>query len=435
MLSKNDRNEEKVLKLQSFARPPLPGGTYVLKTKLFTDAGKDGLKGMPSKFEAKEIKFQITAPRFGISTELIHSVYPLPGSTGDYQNTLPHIVLKRKTFCWERVIDGNKTNFDKPWVCLLVFTEEEVKLEQIKEMTTETFLKEDADVKVPILTLNEDEKIAKTKLKALELDMNLFKRVAPKLDEINFLAHNRQVNTNNKGNNDTNGDKGWYTTVVANRLPIKGITNYAFLVSIEGCTTYMEEPMIANDSRKLRLCLLHQWQFIDMDEKLEDVVKNLNNNVKPLTIELKEGANPTEHIKRCLDFGYAPINHIRRNDEKSVSWYRGPFVPLNAEHHAIKTYKNADQALRFDANTNMFDISYASAWQLGRLLALQDSSFSIALSNWKNAYKRDRPIKIAKDLLLKQNVNQELLSSFINDAESDEVLTDYLIELWNKNTK
>jgi hypothetical protein len=31
----------------------------------------------------------------------------------------------------------------------------------------------------------------------------------------------------------------------------------------------------------------------------------------------------------------------------------------------------------------MYDASYAAAWQLGRLISLQDRSFSVALYRWK----------------------------------------------------
>ncbi|MCK5237472.1 MAG: hypothetical protein KAR06_10865, partial [Deltaproteobacteria bacterium] len=45
----------------------------------------------------------------------------------------------------------------------------------------------------------------------------------------------------------------------------------------------------------------------------------------------------------------------------------------------------ADEAVRYDPETGMMDISYASAWQIGRLLALQDKEFSVSLYNWKRS--------------------------------------------------
>ena len=36
----------------------------------------------------------------------------------------------------------------------------------------------------------------------------------------------------------------------------------------------------------------------------------------------------------------------------------------------------------------MFDVSYAAAWELGRLLSLRDKSFSVALYHWKRAHKQ-----------------------------------------------
>ncbi len=36
----------------------------------------------------------------------------------------------------------------------------------------------------------------------------------------------------------------------------------------------------------------------------------------------------------------------------------------------------------------MFDVSYAAAWELGRLLALQNAHFSTELYKWKKQYGR-----------------------------------------------
>ena len=44
---------------------------------------------------------------------------------------------------------------------------------------------------------------------------------------------------------------------------------------------------------------------------------------------------------------------------------------------------SADELLRYDRHTGMFDVSLAAAWQLGRLLALADPELSVQIANWK----------------------------------------------------
>ena len=68
-----------------------------------------------------------------------------------------------------------------------------------------------------------------------------------------------------------------------------------------------------------------------------------------------------------------------------MSWYRGPLVPL--KYLKLETYPHlpsADAALRYDYQTGLLDASYAAAWQLGRLLALQNTHFAKSLYRYRN---------------------------------------------------
>ncbi len=88
-------------------------------------------------------------------------------------------------------------------------------------------------------------------------------------------------------------------------------------------------------------------------------------------------------VVRALEQGYSGVNHTLRIGEKTVSWYRGPLVPLQlAPNDPYRFYPYADQALRYDEN-RLFDVSYAAAWQLGRLLALQNRPFAQALKRYR----------------------------------------------------
>ncbi|MFL5800161.1 MAG: hypothetical protein ACJ8CR_00160, partial [Roseiflexaceae bacterium] len=47
--------------------------------------------------------------------------------------------------------------------------------------------------------------------------------------------------------------------------------------------------------------------------------------------------------------------------------------------------QTAGALVRYDPAIGMFDVSYAAAWELGRLLALQSKQLSVSLYNWKRA--------------------------------------------------
>lgn len=97
-----------------------------------------------------------------------------------------------------------------------------------------------------------------------------------------------------------------------------------------------------------------------------------------------------KEVRGALERGYVPLNHDfrsgRENDiftvDKTVSWCRGPLVPYRVERNLKLPAASADYLLRFDPSTGMLDVSYASAWMLGRQLALQDKEFATRLFNW-----------------------------------------------------
>jgi hypothetical protein len=90
---------------------------------------------------------------------------------------------------------------------------------------------------------------------------------------------------------------------------------------------------------------------------------------------------------RHLRSGYVPLPHFLRRGAKTISWYRGPLVPLGqAPANLYLPARGPDELLIFNSATGMFDVSYAAAWELGRLLALQDTSFALKLLHWKRAH-------------------------------------------------
>jgi hypothetical protein len=120
--------------------------------------------------------------------------------------------------------------------------------------------------------------------------------------------------------------------------------------------------------------------------------------------------------------GYIPLPHSLRQGSKTVSWYRGPIVPgENTQTHDFPV-KVSDELLRYDSNLGIFDTSYAMAWQLGRMLTLQNQGLAIDLFNWKRANGQNLQ-------LLEQEVSNLPLSSSQN---TEQIPIPQKIEDWFK---
>ena len=87
--------------------------------------------------------------------------------------------------------------------------------------------------------------------------------------------------------------------------------------------------------------------------------------------------------------GYTPLPHTTRQAEKTVSWYHSPFLPSKPTNRPVKidqrdvAIRTSDELLAYDPNLKLYDVAYAAAWKIGRLLGLQDKRFSLELFHWK----------------------------------------------------
>lgn len=93
-----------------------------------------------------------------------------------------------------------------------------------------------------------------------------------------------------------------------------------------------------------------------------------------------------DHLRR----GFLPLSHQFRKGKRAVSWYRGPLSVRSENPGFTLPAIAADQLLVLDKTTGMWDVSYAAAWQLGRLMALEDRKFSLEL------FKLKRRTSVAK---------------------------------------
>ncbi len=373
-----------------YHRPPLKDGLYKIKVEQTIQTNETTAKKVPATTFSAERTFLVAGERFELKPEEIQAVFPPDGSLGEHSNVMPHVILTRSTLPWERSSlesDAPGSRQDAPWLALLLFDDGE---EPEPTVLTLGQLQEAADpkVKFPSLELELGQQ-ADDKVTVIDIPRSRLEKILPSLDELAILAHVRQAKGADKN---LVGDE--LAAIICNRLPKHGALSTAHLVSVEGryrttqggdTTTYFFDYQDAAEDESIRLVSLKSWSFAcsDPSQSFKGLLKNLNSQYSvAASLRLPPGADADE-AEPFLASGLVPLPHALRQGGATVSWYHGPFIPGPNEVEVELPVRAADQLVRYDPRYGMFDVSYAAAWELGRLLALQSKQFSVSLYNWK----------------------------------------------------
>lgn len=395
--------------------PALPPGDYSLKVKQeFTATGVTQPFGTVAPFT-------VAGPRFYLKPEEVYSVYP-PPDLGPFDNALPHIVFTRRTLPWERTIQGNYTRQDPnnpvPWMALLLLSRDDfdpgTPVPTVESRTVNGLLNPEPGIQGPIGLTLEGGQTLNDLCNTIDIPAGLFAEIVPTKDDLPFLAHVREVSLAGKETLSLKQD-GWFTVVLGNRLPLtrkdpknpnpagkpEGEINLVCLVSLEGFAALL--PTVASDGTPtapipkgkaaVRLAVLASWKFTcygDNDFKTKMAALNADTLIGLPTSQLTATDAGTVFARAALTLGYAGLNHTTRLGEKTVSWYRGPLVPLEmAVRDPYEAIPCADYALRYDPRNGMFAAEYAAAFELGRMMALNNRSFARAMQRFRNRVAQD----------------------------------------------
>ncbi|WP_448547736.1 hypothetical protein [Thalassotalea fusca] len=431
--------------------PALDDGNYTIEVT----SKLAGLEEADSYFSTPISQaFQVRGPQFSLPVSEIHSCYPPINSNSTYDQYLPNLVFNRRILPWERSFKPgeivNEQNDSRiPWLCLLVFKEGEIDVYKSTQSSLKTikvadfFDQTDEDSLKP--EINRDSiplDILASSCSYISIKAEVFQALAPKIDELRYLAHVRQVDISAQAISDTESGN-WFSVISGNRL-LKttgqaGQRFYVHLVSLEGYYNLMKDysswpkqHSTPERGKNINLISLYNWSFLSQPETLnfKQLVENFAEQSKKTSLlRIESQADNNQVFQQRLKMGSVPMRHDTASGEKTIAWYRSPLVPVvvpplprpDPGYH----FPSAASLMNYDSATGLFDQTYAAAWSMGRALALADVVFSQSLLRLRRkSYAvigklMDRLPEMSNET--EQDFNKLINSSAVRDAIKNQV--------------
>lgn len=375
--------------------PVLATGNYTITVTQTIPQSKDAFTATRT--------FTVSGDRFAFPPGRVVAQFPPAGSLGDHRNVLPHIVLDRPTLPWER-----SAGMPGPWLVLLLFAEAERPEPAVIKLSA--LGSGPAYCPAPALEAHQP---PDTDVTVIDVPRALLASMIPSAADLPYLAHLRRT----PGQADQ-------AVVFGDRLPPAGTASTAHLVSVEGrygASGFDLGP--DGPSAQVRLVSLASWRFACFagNQTFAALVHDLAQRGSPYRLQDSGNAAADGFLRA----GYVPVRHKLRDGASTVSWYRGPLATGPVDLPAARPVLTSDTLLAYHPDAGMFDTSYASAWELGRLLGLASTDFAISLYQWKRR-RAQRQLRAKLD----PATGYPLQIPPIDDALPGPV-TAFLTGLWN----
>ncbi|MET1122959.1 hypothetical protein ABWU59_28995 [Priestia megaterium] len=367
--------------------PRLPAGEYTLTYK------QEVIGDVHFTSPGKEQTFQVNAPRFSINESDIKSKQPL--LNGKNSHIIPNINLRKSGLPWLRQLKPPYTEIS--WLALLVLREDEWKTETADPKTTTVgSLLDRKDILVPNI---KDDYESGELCQYIQIPLSLAKTHLPSFQELPYLTHARSSDSTNPTELEKEQEEA---VILAKRMSYvhpdfkEGQRFTCYLVSLEG---HEENLNKVGDDQQIGLISLTHWSYIsepDPGQTFRGLLCQLLNpeNEQPedawlrLPSALINQLSPK--VQPRLWDGYAPLCYHTWTGEESMTWYRGPLIPV--KDNIIRPFKlnyTSYEGMVFDSNLAVFDNSWSVAWQLGRSMALAHERFPAQLAHWRKQWTRE----------------------------------------------
>lgn len=368
---RKDMTTDALLTFEAYQQPALSDGTYQIMVNLYVTVPNAPVDGAYCIVRT----FSVAGPRFQLDPSQIQAVFPVDGATDVNPDILPHVLFTRSTLPWERKAYAEASD-PWPWVVILLFTESEAPAVQTVRLDA---LSSNASPWFPAITL-ENGQTGSDQTMVIDVPKSFLTQVLPGVQDIAYLAHVRATSMN-----DAPQDDGRVAAVIGNRLPRSPGRYFACLVSVENrySASGFDYQGASNDDL-IRLVCLKQWSFETSADSLDfaEILGALDRDHAALQLP-PSGKNA--QADAYLRAGYIAAPHHMRDAQQTASWYRGPLTSGPSASQLSLPASSSDALVFYDPASGMFDVSYAAAWELGRLLALQSQQVSSSLYRFKQA--------------------------------------------------
>ncbi|MCJ1248187.1 hypothetical protein MMC30_005404 [Trapelia coarctata] len=237
-----------------------------------------------------------------------------------------------------------------------------------------------------------------------------------------YLSHVRHINT--VGCPDAGVEaEGLFSIVVSSRTGAFDIkqpqTQVCHLVSIEHMDSTLDSINSGLETDRIGLVSLFSWvytalppdpvNFVDTmlnlvqnqqmlrtdDKKLKKLDDAIASDIKDASQKHQPVSAKTQAsqlLSSRLHMGYTLARWRPETGEESAAFNRGPLVPQPVPAHPVGDLPDCSNTSKefqvLDTKTGVMDLSYSSAWQVGKLLAISDTVFSAALMRFRSTIHR-----------------------------------------------
>lgn len=317
-----------------------------------------------------EQDYIISHGAFTIGADEVFGVYPPNGETGSFENTIPYITFNDRTLPW--VFGKN------PFIALLVLKNNEIVGQG--EITVENLFSPVPNTFFPSKSCfpNAYAEEQTDYCRFIDISRQTYNDIFPSASDIPLLAHAKMLDLS-RAADEICGKDGYFSVVLANRF-VPSVCGEETSCVCHLVTVFGHEKGIPAGYDKVRLVSLYSWNIrsqskSEMGKPFIRLTKGLSENCGTIGFGRRGGENALKP-------------HYTRTGEMTYSLYHSPLAAQEiGEIPQLSGAHTADGRLIYNKEVGIFDVSYAAAFQLGRLITLSQPKIAEKLIAKRNEIK------------------------------------------------